>query len=181
MMRCDDIREVLGAWLDGELRQADAEEVRAHLAGCPSCGEERRQLEGLQKALQDTFHAASTSIAFDSFWRGVERRINQKRFWYEDALGWVRDVWTPPQLAWSVPIAIILLLLGMFSVENFLPGLRTGIPRNNFAAVESIDAFGRNVAVLREDETKTTIIWLYQNQEGDDESTGEKSETSSSF
>jgi len=180
-MRCDDISEVLGAWLDGQLRQSDAEEIRAHVAGCPSCGEERRQLEGLQKALRATFQSASTTIVFESFWRGVERRIHQKRSWYEDVRRWVRDFWAPPQMAWSVPIAIILLLLGMFTVESFLPGLRPRESRNNFAAVDSIDAFGRNVAVLREDESKTTVIWLYLNQEGEDESSGETSESGRSF
>jgi len=54
-------------------------------------------------------------------------------------------------------------------------------PRNNFAAVESIDAYGRNVALLRENETRTTVIWLYQNQEGDNESSGETSNQSPTF
>jgi hypothetical protein len=33
--------------------------------------------------------------------------------------------------------------------------------------VESIDAHGRSVALLRENESKTTVIWLYQNEEGE--------------
>jgi hypothetical protein len=111
----------------------------------------------------------------------VERRIKRQPSWYENLLGWARDLSAPPQLAWAVPAVIVLLLLGVFSLESFWPGMRLAGQRNNFASVESIDAFGRNIAVLRENETKTTIIWLYQNQEGEDESTAEKNEAGPSF
>ncbi len=52
---------------------------------------------------------------------------------------------------------------------------------SNFASVESIDAHGRNVALLREDETKTTVIWLYQNQEGENENCRRNCEIRSCF
>ena len=177
---CDEIRDSIDIWLDGELSQSGAEDVRAHLEICPGCREERRQLEKLQASLKYILDARPPNIAFERFWRGVERRINEKRAWYEDLLKWLRDLAAPPRLAWVVP-AVIVLLLGVFSNDSFLPGLRSVGQRNNFAAVESIDAYGRNVALLREDETKTTVIWLYQNQEGENESTGETSETGPSF
>jgi hypothetical protein len=74
--------------------------------------------------------------------------------------------------------AVVLALLGVLSWDLFW---RLGPPANSFTAVESIDAYGRNVALLREDETKTTVIWLYQNQEGEDESPGTNTENSHSF
>src|SRR3972149_7687345 len=179
--RCEDIRDRIGALMDGELSRSGAEEVRVHLESCTACCEERRQLEKLQAALKAVLVAGPSSVSFERFWSAVEQRIKRQRVWHEDFFGWVRDLSTPPQLAWLVPAVIILVLMGMFSLESFFPGSRVAVRRNNFAAVESIDGFGRNVAVLRENETKTTIIWLYQNQEGEDESTGEKSESSPSF
>ncbi len=181
MKRCEDIRDRIGAWMDGELSRSGAEEVRVHLESCPACCEERRQLEKLQASLRAVLVAGPPNVSFERFWSGVEQRINRKRVWHEDFFGWARDLSTPPQLAWLVPAVIILVLMGVFSLESFFPGSRLAVRRNNFAAVESIDGFGRNVAVLRENETKTTIIWLYQNQEGEDESTGEKSDPSPSF
>ncbi len=181
MKRCEDIRDRIGAWMDGELSRSGAEEVRVHLESCPACREERRQLEKLQASLRAVLVAGPPNVSFERFWSGVEQRINRKRVWHEDFFGWARDLSTPPQLAWLVPAVIILVLMGVFSLESFFPGSRLAVRRNNFAAVESIDGFGRNVAVLRENETKTTIIWLYQNQEGEDESTGEKSDPSPSF
>jgi anti-sigma factor RsiW len=179
--RCEDIRDRIGALVDGELSRSGAEEVRVHLESCLACREERRQLEKLQASLKEVLVAGPSNVSFERFWSGVEQRINRKRVWHEDFFGWVRDLLTPPQLAWLVPAVIILVLTGVFSLESFFPGSRLAVQRNNFAAVDSIDAFGRNVAVLRENETKTTIIWLYQNQEGEDESTGEKTDASPSF
>ena len=181
MTRCDDMRERMGAWLDGELSRSEFEEIRVHLESCPGCREERRQLEKLQASLQDLLVVAPANVSFEGFWPGVEARIKRRRPWYEDLPGWVRDLATPPRLAWAVPAVIVVLLLGIFSLESFWPGMRLAGQRNSFASVDSIDAFGRNVAVLRENETKTTIIWLYQNQEGEDESIGEKSEAGPSF
>jgi hypothetical protein len=80
-------------------------------------------------------------------------------------------------VAWAVP-ATIVIVLALLSLDSFR---KLVTPRNNFAAVESIDAHGRNVALWREDETKTTVIWLYHNQEGENESSGENSETGPSF
>jgi putative zinc finger protein len=179
--RCENIRDRIGAWMDGELSRSSAEEVRVHLENCLACREERRQLEKLQASLKEVLVARPPNVSFERFWFGVEQRINRKRVWHEDFFGWVHDLLTPPQLAWLVPAVIILVLTGVFSFESFFPGSRLAVQRNNFAAVDSIDGFGRNVAVLREDDTKTTIIWLYQNQEGEDESTAEKSESSPSF
>lgn len=179
--RCENIRDRIGAWLDGELKRFEFEEIRLHLESCAACGEERRQLEKLETGLKELLVAGPSGVSFEQFWPEVERRIARRRSWYESLQGWARELAAPPQLAWMVPAAIVVALLGVFSLESFWPGLRLRGQRNNFASVDSIDAFGRNVAVLRENETKTTIIWLYQNQEGEDESTGEKSEAGPSF
>lgn len=37
MLRCRDIVELLGDYLDGELDVATAEALRAHLVDCPEC------------------------------------------------------------------------------------------------------------------------------------------------
>jgi anti-sigma factor RsiW len=174
MTDCKLIRESLGGWLDGELGGSDAEAIRVHLESCAACDVERRQLEKLQVSLKSLLVSDVPRVAFEPFWSGVQERITTKRSWHEGILEWARSTFAGPGLAWTVP-AVIVVLLAVFSLDSFWK------PRNNFAAVESIDAHGRNVALLREDETKTTVIWLYQNQEGEDESPGENTETSPSF
>jgi hypothetical protein len=167
----------LGRWLDGELSGSDAEVIHLHLENCPLCDAERCQLEKLQSSLKSLLLSNVAPIDFESFWNGVRERIKAKRSWHEDVVEWARSAFGRPGLVWTVPAAIAILL-AVFSLDSFW---KLGAQRNNFAAVESIDAHGRNVALLREDETKTTVIWLYQNQEGEDESSGENAETSPSF
>jgi anti-sigma factor RsiW len=172
---CDEIRELLGAWGDGELGQAEAEAVRLHVEGCSACAEERRQLDELNVSIKSML-ASQQPIAFEPFWRGLERRISEKRSW---PAGWLDRLRMPlgrPNLAWGIP-ALIGLALVLYSLGVW----KEPTPRNNFAAVESIDAYGRNVALLRENETRTTVIWLYQNQEGDNETSGETSDQSPAF
>jgi hypothetical protein len=77
--------------------------------------------------------------------------------------------------------AVIALVLALFSLDSYLPGWRFGGARNNFAAVESIDAYGRSVALLRENESKTTVIWLYQDQEGENEAAEDATKSGPAF
>src|SRR5215510_5912192 len=171
---CKLTRESLSRWLDGDLGASDAEAIRLHLESCAACDRERRQLEKLEFSLKSVLVSDVPRIDFEPFWAGVRERITKKPSRREAIMEWARSTFTPPALAWTVP-AVIVVLLGVLSMDSFWR------QRNNFAAVESIDAHGRNVALLREDETKTTVIWLYQNQEGEDESSGENAETNPAF
>jgi anti-sigma factor RsiW len=177
MRTCEDMRELLGMWLDGELRPHDAEGIRLHLQSCAQCKGELLQLERLHSSLKSLMESDGSRVAFEPFWRGVQERIAEKKPWHWEAAEWARSTLAGPGLAWAIP-AVILVVLSVVSFNSVWKLLGQ---RNNFAAVESIDAHGRNVALLREDETKTTVIWLYQNQEGEDDSSGENTETSPSF
>ena len=179
MKDCQNFKSAIGPWLDGELTSTDAEEVRLHLEECTACAEERRQLERLQLTLQYTMMAKKAELAFEPFWRGVQHRIVHDKPWHRQLSGWLHDSFAEQRLAWAVPAAIIVAL-ALASLNSFVPGLKSGVPRDNSASVESIDAHGRNVALLREDDTKTTVIWLYQNQESDDEP-AENTEAKPSF
>jgi predicted anti-sigma-YlaC factor YlaD len=175
MKDCNFIRESLGVWLDGELSASDAEAIRLHLESCVRCDGERHQLEKLHSSLKSLLVSNVPRVAFEPFWSGVRERITEKRSWHEEVAEWARSIFAGPGLAWAVP-AVIVILLGVLSLDSFW---KLGSQRNNFAAVESIDAHGRSVALLREDETKTTVIWLYQ--EGENESSEETTETNPSF
>jgi anti-sigma factor RsiW len=177
MTSCEHIEDSLGVWLDGELNSAEAELIRLHLESCARCDGKRRQLEKLQASLKSVLDSNLPQLALEPFWRGVQERIAEKQTWRQEVMEWVHSVLAEPAVAWAVPAAIVIIL-AVLSVDS-LRKLVTA--RNNFAAVESIDAHGRNVALWREDETKTTVIWLYHNQEGENESSGENTETGPSF
>jgi hypothetical protein len=180
MKHCDDIREFLGAWLDGELDPSKAEAVRLHVVDCPPCAEECRQLEKLQVVMKSVFSTESERIAFEPFWHGVRSRIERNRPWHAELMEWLRSTLEAPTLVWAVP-AMIVVFIAALSLNSIWPGLKWWGQRSNYAAVESIDAHGRNVALLREDDTKTTVIWLYQNPEGENDTSEEPAQSGSTF
>jgi len=180
MTNCESVRELLGAWLDGELSSVDARSIQLHVDQCADCKREQQELDRLQSVLTSVVRAGASEIAFEPFWQGVQQRIAQRSTWHARLTGWFELTFSPLRLAWAVP-AMIALLLGVLSLESVVPTWRQEAQRSNFAAVESIDAYGLNVALFRDSDTNTTVIWLYQNQEGDDDSSGEPTETSHSF
>jgi anti-sigma factor RsiW len=52
-MRCDDYRDALGAYVDGELMPEEAESIREHRAACAPCAAEHDELVALSQRLKD--------------------------------------------------------------------------------------------------------------------------------
>jgi len=177
MSDCQRIEESIGRWLDGELSAGESERVRAHVAQCGNCRAAQQRLEKIGRALTSVLVAQAPNIEFAPFWRELERRIDQKIPWHAALRAWTQGWLGSPRAAWAVP-AFIAVLLAVVSYESYFPFWRS---RNNLATVESIDAYGRSVALLREDESKTTVIWLYQNQEDDDEAAEETPQPGPAF
>jgi hypothetical protein len=179
-IQCEEMEKLIGAFLDQELGQSEAEQVRNHVQGCPVCFKKKEDLERLQDSLKDFFETKASGLVFEPFWREVRRRISEQKPWYVDLWDGLRSSFHSPRLTWTIPV-VIALLLAVLSLEQFVPGWGLMPNRNNVAAVESIDSHGRNVAVLRESKTKTTVIWLFQSQEGEDESSQEPSSSDDTF
>ncbi len=177
IMDCEVVKRSLGAWLDGELSHSEAEKIRGHLQECRLCLGEKTQLEHLQASLKSFLERRASEVDFDPFWNGVRQRILEKKPWHVRLLDWVRPTLYPQRLAWAIPV-VIVLLLGVLSMEQFFPEVSS---TNNLTRVESIDGHGFNVALFRESETKTTVIWLFESHEEEDESSGESTPSKPSF
>ncbi len=180
MKDCERIQESLGGWLDRELSSSDSDWVRVHVASCAECHAAQLRLERMTLALHGVLTSDTRKLEFMPFWRAVERRIEEKRPWYMEFQDWAGSFFSPLRVAWAVPAAIALVLI-VVSASSYFAGWRGGSARNNFASVDSIDAHGRSVALLREDDTKTTVIWLYQNQEGENEAAEEPTQSGPAF
>jgi anti-sigma factor RsiW len=177
MNDCERTQENIGRWVDDELNRAESERIRVHVESCTACRAAQQRMEKIDQALHGVLAAEAAQVEFTSFWRGVERRINERRPWHRE---WLDRVIGVPRSAWAVP-AVIALLLALLSLDSYFPAWRGGVTRSGFAAVNSIDAHGRSVALLRENETKTTVIWLYEDQEGEDETAEEAPKAGPAF
>jgi anti-sigma factor RsiW len=179
MRDCEAIKKSLGAWLDGELDAARGAEIQLHVQGCVSCSDEKGRLERLDFSLKRLLETNASQIDFKTFWAGVSQRIAEEKSWPTRVLEWINPVLSPRRLAWAVP-ATVVVLVAVVSLDQFFPAWR-GNGQTNMASVESIDGHGFNVALLREAKTKTTVIWLFENQESEDETPAESASGDTAF
>jgi predicted anti-sigma-YlaC factor YlaD len=177
MSECERIEQLIERWIDDELKGADEAIVRAHLGGCGRCRAAQRDLEQLGATLESVLVTNAPKLEFAPFWRGIEQRLHDQIPWHQGLLERARGWFGTPRAAWAIP-TIIAVLIGVLSYESYLP---IGRPRNHLTTVESIDSHGRSVALLREDESRTTVIWLYQNPEDDDEAAEETPQPGPAF
>lgn len=112
-MRCEEARQGLGAWHDGELCADDGQEIAAHLAECATCMEEDRSLRRLGSALVGLRHRAPDSLdrrilETISTQSAVERMIvptshaKEVRTHFPAALGGVRAIAATAVLAVAI-------------------------------------------------------------------------------
>ncbi|GMV41155.1 MAG: hypothetical protein AMXMBFR64_28710 [Myxococcales bacterium] len=69
------VSELLGAWLDGELSEAEAAAVEAEVATCAACQEEVEGLVALREAFREPVIAAAQTASFDGVWERIEAGI----------------------------------------------------------------------------------------------------------
>ena len=77
----DDVRQMLSAYLDGELVQADDQRVRIHLEDCADCKEELRQLKTLQQAASTTRFARPTEVEMEQSEKRMSVRAPRLAGW----------------------------------------------------------------------------------------------------
>jgi len=72
-MECERCREDLTAYLDGELSESGAQEVRIHTEACRSCAAELESLRGSAEFFESGVQAVELSPAL---WHNVQARIS---------------------------------------------------------------------------------------------------------
>ena len=78
-MACDEVRERLSAWLDGELAAEERQQVAAHLEVCPGCQEEMAVLSRLDAALG----TLEVPLPAQLSQRVLDRLRPRRRYWWQ--------------------------------------------------------------------------------------------------
>jgi len=118
-MICRDARELLSAWIDDQLTEAEELSVRAHLEGCDTC----RSLAGELESVVSTVRSLPRVEATGDFTARVMGRVQRR----EERRGWWRDLlrWEPgslmPAPALRVAAALVLGLFAGFGVAQWTP------------------------------------------------------------
>jgi anti-sigma factor RsiW len=103
-MNCDESREAIGQYVDGELDVNRRNELEEHLAGCEACSEVLRETKQLQEdvRLNAPYYRAPSGLE-DSVREGLRR----------EAAGRGRVVSISPRWRWAAIAASVLLMLSL--------------------------------------------------------------------
>jgi len=164
-MNCQYTRERLGSWLDQELNSIEVKQVEEHVKACPDCQKEKVQLERLSEALKSALETTAARVAFDEVWTRVREGLIDDDPWYRKVAHGLGGILAPRRIAWMVP-AVAILIVAIMSIFDFLPEVSIG-SKHAFTSVDSINSYGKNVGVFRESETRTTVIWLFEDHDDD--------------
>jgi len=74
-MSCQETREKLSALADNELDGEEREQVRGHLAGCPTCRRELQDQGALDMLLKSCFDREPPEVTLEGIWPTVSDRI----------------------------------------------------------------------------------------------------------
>lgn len=74
-MRCNKVKKILGAYLDGELSERKARQVQQHLAKCSACSWE---LKSFQKIDELGRWMADPSQLHESYWEGYLANLHER-------------------------------------------------------------------------------------------------------
>lgn len=81
-MNCEQIRELLAGYQDGELDNERRQRVERHLEGCTECREDLAQLEKVKEVTAKVQYNDLPLEVWEGYWQGIYRRI-------ERGLGWI--------------------------------------------------------------------------------------------
>ena len=98
------IKQLLGAYLDGELRGKEKAVMEEHLKGCVECSEELRTLQILNRKIKEE----KIRFPADAYWDTFPKRVMER--FHEEKPKKLFSIWVP-RLKWELAGGIILLLL----------------------------------------------------------------------
>lgn len=160
---CSAISKLLEKYFDQEVTDEERFFVDAHLVDCHACQEMLRSMEKIRDWVKAPVEEAAKQEDFPWVWEKIERAIRkeEKRTFWEALPSWLqisplfrRKVWIPAVAAMVVTLLITLPLL--LKKPPSSPGT---------SVVEYVESETNNVMVYDSENSKMTLIWLFEEPE----------------
>lgn len=172
-MKCNDLKERLSAYLDGELNSQETDAIFKHLDTCESCRQELDALESTSKLVGDHIDLQLASFQLDDLYSDVmtaveadhKEQVTIKELFQENFITrFFKGVLSySPTLA-SVA-AILLLTFGVISKMDLQPPTTA---QQETVSVESLEYSKFNAMIYKTKEKNKTVIWLFKQDSEDD-------------
>jgi len=160
---CSAVSKLLEKYFDQEVTDEERSLVEAHLLDCHACQDVLRSVEKLRNLVRAPVEEAVQKEDFQWVWQKIERgiRLKERPTFWETLQSWLqipplfqRKVWIPAVATITIILLITIPLL--FKKTPSYPGL---------SVVEYVESQTHNVMVYESENTKVTVIWLFEEPE----------------
>jgi len=107
-MKCEEIKNFIIDYIDGEIDEAGYKNIKVHLDTCASC---RRLEQSLRQAVIDPVKRAERVDLPEGMWQRISDRIQRPSFKWTDALRIKKPLLVP------VAVALVLFVVAFFLKE----------------------------------------------------------------
>jgi len=160
---CSAVSKLLEKYFDQEVTDEERSLVEAHLLDCHACQDVLRSVEKLRNLVRAPVEEAVQKEDFQWVWQKIERgiRLKERPTFWETLQSWLqipplfqRKVWIPAVATITIILLITIPLL--FKKTPSYPSL---------SVVEYVESQTHNVMVYESENTKVTVIWLFEEPE----------------
>src|SRR4030042_3382588 len=160
---CSSVSKLLEKYLDQEVIDQEKALVEAHLLDCSSCRDALKSMEELSNVIKVPWDEIAREEDFDRVWLKVKREIRseEKYSWREVFRSWFglpmlhqKRVWIP-----AVAAALVLIFITVPLLLKKSPSLPVKF------GVEYVESTTNNVMVYEVEQSKVTVIWLFEGPE----------------
>lgn len=86
-MKHQKIKELISAYIDGELGEEEKKQLEEHLSGCEECRNELEEMRNLEEVLNKMKPKKPSKEIWDMYWSSVYNRLERKIGWIILSLG----------------------------------------------------------------------------------------------
>lgn len=160
---CSAVSKLLEKYSDQEVTDEERTLVEAHLVDCHACQDVLKSMEKLGDLVKAQVEEAVEKEDFPWVWQKIERgiRLEKKptfwetlRSWLQIALPFRRRVWVPALAGVAIVLLVTIPLLFKKTPSYPTPSV-----------VEYVESQTHNVMIYESENSKVTVIWLFEESE----------------
>jgi hypothetical protein len=159
---CSSISKLLEKYFDREVTEEERSLVQGHLQDCPACRDALHSMERFRNLIKSPLEETMEREDFPWVWQKIERGIQlEERPTVWESLRSLLDI--TPHLKKRVLIPAVAALIVILITAPLLFKNTTSYPSPS--VVEYVESPTFNVMVYESENSKMTVIWLFEGPE----------------